>query len=445
MQKKILVVEDQELVREILVFFLEAHYSLPIIEALSGKEAQKLLEEDSSIAIIISDFNMPNGTGEELFTYNNSLKEPLPFVMVSGNDLNDCFPNTSAPKQDASFKYIAKPWTQKNLQKILTPMIEAIELISEPLIGEASEFLRIRPRLLKTIDILPCDLFVKVNGTKYLKFIAAKDKIREHQDRIEGKKEEFLYIPKEHSQSVGLILLDMIFKDLESPPAQDIKSKLEAGAALEKIIKEIGISKQTIAYVDKLIDNLQSTIIDKIDLKKLMEEFKSNPFGKQERFISICYLSKHLMGDLTWANDQKFEKILYAAFFHDFFLEPELTQYHVVDQLFNKLPTQKKLLIKDHPLEVYNFLEDNSYIPADVGQICLQHHERPDGSGFPKRLDALHIAPLSALFILAEELAIIYQLGNESQLSDKEHSFWTQFTIGPFKQFTEQFQSKFLS
>ena len=34
----------------------------------------------------------------------------------------------------------------------------------------------------------------------------------------------------------------------------------------------------------------------------------------------------------------------------------------------------------------------------------LQHHERPDGSGYPRGLNATQISPLGALFIIAEDL-----------------------------------------
>jgi response regulator RpfG family c-di-GMP phosphodiesterase len=43
-------------------------------------------------------------------------------------------------------------------------------------------------------------------------------------------------------------------------------------------------------------------------------------------------------------------------------------------------------------------------VPSDVEQIVAQHHERPDGTGFPRGLNSKFITPLSALFIIAQDM-----------------------------------------
>ena len=43
------------------------------------------------------------------------------------------------------------------------------------------------------------------------------------------------------------------------------------------------------------------------------------------------------------------------------------------------------------------------YVFSDVDKIISQHHEQPDGTGFPGSLNARDVAPLSCMFIIAEE------------------------------------------
>ncbi|MBC7397838.1 MAG: hypothetical protein H7333_10390 [Bdellovibrionales bacterium] len=43
-------------------------------------------------------------------------------------------------------------------------------------------------------------------------------------------------------------------------------------------------------------------------------------------------------------------------------------------------------------------------IDPEVAVILVQHHERPDGSGFPGQLTNAQIHPLAAVFIVAEHL-----------------------------------------
>ena len=40
----------------------------------------------------------------------------------------------------------------------------------------------------------------------------------------------------------------------------------------------------------------------------------------------------------------------------------------------------------------------------DTKRIILEHHEMPNGDGYPKKLHASQIAPLSCLFILSQQL-----------------------------------------
>jgi response regulator RpfG family c-di-GMP phosphodiesterase len=44
-------------------------------------------------------------------------------------------------------------------------------------------------------------------------------------------------------------------------------------------------------------------------------------------------------------------------------------------------------------------------VPPDVDVIIAQHHERADGTGFPRNLSATYIAPLATIFIVAHDMA----------------------------------------
>ena len=64
------------------------------------------------------------------------------------------------------------------------------------------------------------------------------------------------------------------------------------------------------------------------------------------------------------------------------------------------------------PEEADKLVREVGDIPADIDSIILQHHERPDGSGFPHGIDATKISPLGALFILAHDL-LVYKIENK--------------------------------
>ncbi len=67
---KILYVEDEQIMREIFGPIIKGMVKeCDFREAHSGNEAIKLLKENSDFDLIISDYQMPDGTGGELFQF----------------------------------------------------------------------------------------------------------------------------------------------------------------------------------------------------------------------------------------------------------------------------------------------------------------------------------------------------------------------------------------
>jgi CheY-like chemotaxis protein len=84
---KILVVEDDDLLREMLVeLFVEA--KADVVDAPNGKEAFKIVQ-NSQIDIVVSDVRMPGGDGIELAKsiHLMSGKKPLIFICSGFHDM----------------------------------------------------------------------------------------------------------------------------------------------------------------------------------------------------------------------------------------------------------------------------------------------------------------------------------------------------------------------
>lgn len=60
--------------------------------------------------------------------------------------------------------------------------------------------------------------------------------------------------------------------------------------------------------------------------------------------------------------------------------------------------------MRNHPSAAAELARQLRQLPADVDTIVLQHHEQPDGSGFPRGLFSHQISPLACVFIVAQDL-----------------------------------------
>ena len=81
--KKVLVVDDEEDIRELFVMEFESH-ECEVSQASGGNESLKLID-DNDFDIVISDIRMPEGTGIDLLENfpKNKLNSSI-IVMVSG-------------------------------------------------------------------------------------------------------------------------------------------------------------------------------------------------------------------------------------------------------------------------------------------------------------------------------------------------------------------------
>jgi CheY-like chemotaxis protein len=89
-----------------------------VIEANSGAEALRILEKDTVIDLMITDFSMPQMTGAELAVAARKLRPELPILLATGYAE---LPSDS----DLDLPRLAKPYHQSQLAaeiaKILRP------------------------------------------------------------------------------------------------------------------------------------------------------------------------------------------------------------------------------------------------------------------------------------------------------------------------------------
>ena len=103
------------------------------------------------------------------------------------------------------------------------------------------------------------------------------------------------------------------------------------------------------------------------------------------------------------------------------------------------------LSIFHHPGFAAKLISEGESIYPDVDSIVLQHHERPDQSGFPRGLAAISISPLSCIFIMAEEFVnrIIGKKPDESDIPAIKKEFEEYYRKGNFKKPLEAFLKTF--
>ncbi len=125
MKKKILVVEDDSAIRELISEILEME-GFSVESAKNGREALRKiseLERKSSVqdvrkeyAGIVSDIDMPEMSGIEFAKEMEKRGRYFPILFISGNPMNK--ERLKDLKQTGNYSFLGKPFTIKNFYAV---------------------------------------------------------------------------------------------------------------------------------------------------------------------------------------------------------------------------------------------------------------------------------------------------------------------------------------
>lgn len=148
----------------------------------------------------------------------------------------------------------------------------------------------------------------------------------------------------------------------------------------------------------------------------------------RQRVVELCRMVADAVGIRT--NSREWLALEQAALLHD------LGTISLPADLFQKpgpLTTDEWALIRQHPAQAYEVLTETDGL-ADVAEILLAHHERFDGSGYPRGLAGEEI-PLGARILAIAEALEAMTAGRpyrspllvEEALLELEHNRGRQF------------------
>ncbi len=151
---------------------------------------------------------------------------------------------------------------------------------------------------------------------------------------------------------------------------------------LKEVANDIVVGVESLRMEQSIIQKnkqLKKSIEDTLTVMSRMGEAK-DPYTTGHQ-IRVSQLSTAIARNMGLSED-KMESIGFAALIHD------IGKIAIPSEILSKptkLTETEFSFIKDHVKNGYGILKD-IYLPWDIASIILQHHERLDGSGYPKGL-----------------------------------------------------------
>jgi len=162
------------------------------------------------------------------------------------------------------------------------------------------------------------------------------------------------------------------------------RSYMEIIEQLDDICKSIAAGVNVKA---RLIDDLTGGLLQAI--REHRQRFigfilggEIEGFEAAKSLVNTAILSAYIAMELKLLNHQVFQ-VVTGALLHDVGM---LRMPKEIIQKSGDLSAAELKRIQEHPLQTYNIVTREMAHPENVGMIVLQHHERWDGEGYPRRV-----------------------------------------------------------
>lgn len=282
--------------------------------------------------------------------------------------------------------------------------------------GKSSGYHRVSVKYMLDLGNVSVDVFVQINEKKYVKVIRRfQDFSNEDIEKYAKREIKYLYV---------------LEKDLKAFTT-DISSKL-----VKQCMVDINKGNKTIVPLkcyDFVYDSINSIGLDSgtlnianIALTNTVDIINSTPMGNlildilnKDNYISehsllLSYIVCTTCRQTEWYNKSNIMRLTAASFFHDMKISNEdVCRISSKEQMaFFDLSEEERKNLDEHPILASEVVKKIKGLPMGVEKVVLNHHEKYDGSGFPRGANYRQIDPLSGIFILAHEVIdVIYEVG----------------------------------
>ncbi|NUM59346.1 MAG: response regulator [Bdellovibrionaceae bacterium] len=440
---KILLIDDEPDVVDLLQMLISMEYAdATVFTAVSGQEGLQKVYENPDMNMVFCDYNMPQINGGGVFVELRKKFPRLDFILVSSEN-----PKSHPEFNDAKyFHHIEKPFSDSTLygmiKKIMTSLDQKSAMTSQEVTREHTEYIPLEIELLHRLNNINCSLYLKISDNKFVKVIHPGTSFTsEEMERFQKKEVETLFVDKKEFVNFMKEYKKNVFSKMawDLAKTQDKVDVLSENMSLLKKMTDVfGWSEEAIKEAQENISTAINVLKNESSFEKLNELLKTK---KNLKLVSHTFVLTIMLTEvikrLGWDSHKTIEKLTFASLLHDVTLNEDLFADKQTMYINNDFLSLKSTLVGSklfsHPIDAANLTLNWSLCPPDVDVIIRQHHERPDGLGFPMELAPFKISPLSAVFIVCEDLIYQHFVDPDLNLSEYFSSKKDYYGREPFR------------
>lgn len=432
--KALLIAENKD-VKELLSFQITSKFPVLVKECMTPKEAADALAKDPmSYSFVVSVYD---GKDSPLLSFMREALPEMPLILFY--DPPTTQPEGALVNGLKLVGSIESPKLSDGLVPILSDFLKNTAGDGDP----PEEYCPIRTNLLIRVSPLKSDIFIRLSREKFVKLFRTGDEFDENDLKkyYEAKGVEYMYLKRKEiaeflekfKQELDKLLARTDLKQEEAMEASEMSHE-----AVAELVHKIGFTQEVQEIAKKNVELALKVIGSNPKLADVISKITKEGNYLSQHSTVLAHVSCCVAKEMEWGSESTFSKLALASFMHDISLtNAEIAKIGTLRELEDRKADFSSEEVKNyhlHPAKSADVVRSFQEIPADVDVIVMQHHERPNGGGFPRGLAHNYVAPLSALFIVAHDLTqAILEKGESFNLPLFVDERKSQFNQGNFK------------
>jgi response regulator RpfG family c-di-GMP phosphodiesterase len=404
----VLVVDDEVDIRIFVHAVLSTEFSCQFFEAENASKAIEILSQQK-VDLIICDYNMPNGNGDLVFNYSQKLNPQPRFILFTGDDqeVHQDF------IQKSGCIFLQKPFRFKDLSDLTSNVLNII-----PIAKDNHKFTTFDTATLLKYDNLPFDLYVKLGSSHQIKYINGHRPFsNSDKERLKKLNVNEVYIESNLLKEHLIEKERVVFQSLILPQ-KAVAHKFQLSEATPELnglgLKAIVDNKELSDLTQNNLKTVFALTVKSKAFKGLIDWVESNEANTKKMHAILITLFCNIILKNWKSCFYDFKTYLYfgyAAVLHNISLDNFYikNEYRILNAIKMKSPISKdeQAVVLNHVDESLKIAREWSHCPNEVLKIIEHHHEKPNGTGFPKKINGTQIDTLCAIFNVAHDVASI--------------------------------------
>lgn len=422
------------------------HSHFPKVEfvcSLKGVEALEYLSFEGPFAVVMIEAGIrsddPSKLCQQIIDVTG--ERPIVFIgtpaMIRDRVSHDLYNNHEING------IIERPLEIEEFTEIITKSLEwakkeEFEASIEEL--DKEQLLPMKIRNFYLFNSIPYDVFLELTSIKYVRVISAGRPYTEADiNTLSRRNIRYLYLKKDEYLKFledSVAQLTVKFAKKIKPMSDALQYQIKATMVIQQYLRTVGVTESIIELCAKVIESIGATYDGAEKFKQILAAFPFETRDFAEQSLLVAYFCEAISDGLDWKSDIVRKKLGLASLLMDCTLtNDELSQVRTLnDPALEEFTEEEQLQFRNHPKKAAELVANFAGFP-EADFIIHEHHELPDGSGFPQKLNASRLTAISSLFIMSGNIVSRLSLMGLSPNSLREvlANMRMDFNVGHFR------------